>query len=80
MKQIGREITGDNIKVDDLTKTWRQVRLSPNTFYRKQDEFVKAFKKFEGLYAAMDMGHSVVLRMNSEDDADKFIKKYYEYL
>jgi len=80
MRQSGQEIIGDNIKVDDLTKTWKQISLSPNTYYRRQEEFLKSFDKFDGLYAIMDMGHSVILRINSERDFNKFIQKYYEYL
>lgn len=80
LKQSGQQIIGDNIKVGDLTKDWRQIILSPIIFYRREDEFYKSFNKFEGLYATLDMGINVILRIESNKDADYFIQKFYEYL
>jgi hypothetical protein len=80
MKQSGQQIIGDLIKVDDLTKKWKRIPFNPITYYRIEDDLLKVLDKFEGLYVILDMGHSVVIKIDLDEDADKFMKKFYEYL
>ena len=80
MKQSGKLITGDVVQLQGLTKNWTEVAFDPSTFYRNEDEICNSFSNFEDLYATMDIGHSVVIRMNSDKDASTLVTKWNEYL
>lgn len=80
MKQSGNQITGDIIQLDGLTKNWAEVVFHPTTFYKREDEICNTFKHFEDLYTTMDVGYSVVVRMNSEKDALKLVTRCHEFL
>ena len=80
MKQQGRCITGDPIRVDSFTADWMSVRLHPTTFYRRIDEFQQGFESVKGLYAEIDMGQFVVIRFSEKDDVTAFHRRHHEYL
>jgi len=80
MKQNGREITGDIIKVDSYTSEWMQIRLHPAIFYRRYDEFAKGFESVKGLYAELDLGQFVCIRFSDKNDVTNFHRLHHEYL
>ena len=80
MKQQGRCLTGDPIRVDSYTADWMTVRLHPITFYRRLEEFEEGFKKVKGLYAEIDMGQFVLIKFSEKDDVTAFHRRHHEYL
>ena len=80
MKQKGRSIIGDPIRVDNYTSNWQSVRLHPGVFYRRIDEIQKGFKHVKGLYAEIDMGQFVVIRFSEKDDLTDFHRRHHEYV
>lgn len=80
MKQQGREIMGDSVKVENYTNKWLQVRLHPIVFYRRYEAFATGFKKVKGLYAEIDMGQCVVIRFTDKSDVTEFHRMHHEYI
>ena len=80
MKQKGKCIVGDPVRVDSYTSDWISVRLHPAMFYRRFDEFQKGFKTIKGLYAEIDMGQFVVIRFSEKNDMTAFHKRHHEYV
>lgn len=80
MKQAGRRLIGDPIRVDNYTADWLSVRLHPTTFYRRLEEFQEGFDKVKGLYAEIDMGQFVVIRFSEKEDVTAFHRRHHEYI
>ncbi len=80
MKQVGREIVGDPIKVDSYTSDWAQVRLHPCMFYRRYDLFEAGYKSMKGLYAELDLGQYISIRFSDKSDVTTFHRLHHEYL
>lgn len=80
MKQKGKEIVGDAVKVESYTSDWAQVRLHPGVFYRRYEEFEKSFKKVKGLYAEIDQGQFVTIRFSDKSDVTMFHRNHHEYI
>lgn len=80
MKQNGREIIGDNIKVASYTDHWAQVKVHPIVFYRRYDAFMQGFKQVKGLYAELDLGQFVSIRFSDKTDVTAFHKLHHEYI
>jgi hypothetical protein len=80
MKQQGRCLTGDPIRLDSYTADWMTVRLHPTTFYRRLEEFEEGFKKVKGLYAEIDMGQFILIKFSEKDDVTAFHRRHHEYL
>jgi hypothetical protein len=80
MKQKGRAIIGDDIKVASYTNDWAQVRVHPIVFYRRYDDFAKGFKNVKGLYAELDLGQYVSIRFSEKSDVTAFHRLHHEYL
>lgn len=80
MKQIGKCITGDPIRVGGYTADWMSVRMHPTIYYRRQEEIIESLKKTKGLYAEIDQGQFVVIRFSEKDDVTAFHRKHHEYL
>ncbi len=80
MKQQGREITGNDIKVESYTSDWAQVRIHPLVFYRRYDEFAKGFKNIKGLYAELDLGQFISIRFSDKSDVTAFHRLHHEYI
>ena len=72
MKQNGREIVGDNVKVDIYTSKWIYVRVHPSVFYRRYDQFVEGFKLVKGLFAEIDQGQFISIRFSDKNDLTTF--------
>ncbi len=80
MKQKGREIIGDPIKVESYTNSWMSVRCHPGMFYRRYDLFAKGFQQVKGLYAELDLGQFVVVRFSEKNDVTEFYRLHHAYL
>lgn len=80
MKQKGRAIIGDPIKVESYTNSWLQVRLHPSVFYRRYDQFMRGLGNVSGLYAELDLGQYVAIRFSEKKDVTAFHKLHHEYL
>jgi len=80
MKQQGRAIVGDIVKVDSYTSKWMQVKLHPSVFYRRYDAFDNGFKTVKGLYAELDLGQFVAIRFTEKSDVTDFHRMHHEYL
>ena len=80
MKQLGKCLVGDPVRIDSYTADWMSVRLHPSVFYRRHEEFQKGFKTVKGLYAEIDMGQFVVIRFSEKTDVTAFHKRHHEYV
>ena len=80
MKQIGKCLTGDPIRINSYTADWLSVRLHPTTFYRRQDEFQEGFNKVKGLYTELDLGQYVLIRFSNKEDLTEFHRLHHEYI
>lgn len=80
MKQKGKCLTGDPIRVDNFTSDWMSVRLHPATFYRRMEQFQDSLEKTRGIYAELDLGQFVVIRFSEKDDVTAFHRKHHEYI
>ena len=80
MKQKGKRVTGDPIRVDSYTTDWQSVRIHPTIFYRRMEEIQQGFKSVKGLYAELDMGQFVVIRFSEKDDLTAFHRRHHEYI
>ena len=80
MKQQGRCIVGDHVRVDSYTSDWLSVRVHPCIFYRRNDEFHKGFKTVKGLYTELDMGQFIVIRFSEKEDVTSFHRRHHEYI
>lgn len=80
MKQQGRCITGDPIRVNNFTADWLSVRLHPATFFRRYDSFQEGLEQVKGLYAELDFGQYVLLRFSNKEDLTSFHKRHHEYI
>jgi len=80
MKQQGKLIVGDSIRVESYTRHWNQVRLHPSTFYRRLESFEKGFETVKGLYTHIDLGQFISVRFSEKDDLTTFHRLHHEYL
>lgn len=80
MKQEGRCIVGDPIKVNSYTADWLSVRLHPTTYYRRLEEFDRGFEQVKGLYAELDLGQFVLIRFLEKDDLTAFYRRHHQYV
>lgn len=80
MKQIGREITGNDIKVSSYTNDWIQIRIHPAIFYRRYEQFADSFNNIQGFYTELDQGQYVSVRFSDKNDVTEFYRKHHEYL
>ena len=80
MKQQGKLIVGDPIKINSLTREWETVRIHPLVFYPRYDIFVDGLKNSKGLHACVDMGQYVMIRFSDKDDLTAFYRRHHEYV
>ena len=80
MKQNGNYITGDPIKVENLTRDWETVRVHPLVFYRRYETFLDGLKSSKGLHAMLDLGQFVIFRFSEKDDLTAFYRRHHEYV
>lgn len=80
MRQQGKFIIGDVIRVESFTRDWNQVRLHPSTFYRRLDSFEEGFEKMKGLYTHLDLGQFISVRFANKEDLTTFHRLHHEYL
>lgn len=80
MKQLGHEIVGDIIKVENYTSHWAQVRLNPSMFYRRHAEFQDGYSSMKGLYAELDLGQYISIRFSDKNDVTTFHRLHHEYI
>lgn len=80
MKQQGKCIVGDPVRIDSYTAGWPSVRLHPTTFYRRQDEIQEGFNSVKGLYTEIDMGQYIVIKFSEKDDLTAFHRRHHTYL
>lgn len=80
MKQDGKCITGDPIRVERYTSDWLTVKLHPTTFYRRLEEFYNGFEEVKGLYAEIDCGQFVMVRFSEKDDLTAFHRRHHSYI
>lgn len=80
MKQQGKCITGDPIRVDSFTTGWMSVRMHPTSYYRRQEEIQENLLRSKGLYAEIDQGQFVVIRFAEKDDVTAFHRRHHEYI
>lgn len=80
MKQEGKCIVGDSVRLDNYTSDWLSVRIQPETFYRRISEIQTDLKTSKGLYAIIDMGQFVVIRFSDKVDLTAFYRRHREYV
>lgn len=80
MKQQGKCIVGDPIRVDNYTADWLSVKLHPTTFYRRLDEIQAGFSTVKGLYTELDLGQFVVIKFSDKEDLTAFHRRHHAYL
>lgn len=80
MKQQGKCLTGDPIRVERYTADWFTVKLHPTTFYRRHDEFQEGFNKVKGLYTEIDCSQYVLVRFSEKEDLTEFHRRHHTYL
>lgn len=80
MKQQGKCIIGDPIRVDNFTAGWLFIRIHPSSYYRRQEEFIQGLEQAKGLYAELDLGQFVVIRFSEKDDMTAFHRRHHEYV
>lgn len=80
MKQKGNCLIGDPVRLDGYTSDWESVRLDPGTFYRRQEEIQKGFRKVKGLYVEIDMGQFILIRFSEKADLTEFHKMHRQYI
>lgn len=80
MKQKGKKLTGDPVRVQNYTSKWMSVRLHPATFYRRFDQFQDGFKSVKGLYAEFDLGDFILIRFSEKDDVTTFHRLHHSYI
>jgi hypothetical protein len=80
MKQQGKCIVGDPVKINNLTRDWETVRIHPLVFYRRQDTFLDGLKASKGLHACVDMGQFILIRFSDKEDLTAFYRRHHEYV
>jgi len=80
MKQLGKCIIGDPVRLDRMTSDWLSVKLHPATFYRRLAEIEKGFGNVKGLYTEIDMGQYVSIRFSEKDDLTNFHRLHHQYI
>lgn len=80
MKQEGKCIVGDIVRVDNYTSDWLTVRLHPATYYRRHQDFDEGFKELKGLYTEFDYGDFVQIRFSDKDDLTSFYRRHHNYI
>jgi hypothetical protein len=80
MKQQGKCIVGDPIRVNSYTADWLSVKLHPIIFYRRHDEFQEGFETVKGLYTELDLGQFVLIKFSEKDDLTAFHRRHNAYL
>lgn len=80
MKQKGKCIVGDIIRVDRFTSDWLNVKLHPATYYRRIDQFQDGFEKMKGIYTELDLGQYVSIRFSEKDDLTEFHRMHHAYI
>jgi hypothetical protein len=80
MKQQGKRLTGDPVRIEQFTTDWLTVRLHPTTFYRRIDEFQEGFSLVKGLYTDIDCGQFILIRFSEKEDLTAFHRRHNAYL
>lgn len=80
MKQEGKFISGDPVRVERYTSDWLTIRLHPATFYRRFDEFQQGFSEVKGLYTEIDCGQYILVRFSDKEDLTAFHRRHHQYL
>ena len=80
MKQQGRCIVGDPIRLDNYTSDWMSVKLHPTTYYRRHDAFQETLNNIKGVYAELDFGQFILIRFSDKDDLTTFHRHHHEYV
>ena len=80
MKQIGKCIVGDPIKINNVTRGWETVRLHPSVYYRRLDAFLDGLSTSKGLHAVADLGQFVLIRFSEKEDLTAFYRLHHEYI
>jgi hypothetical protein len=80
MKQQGKYIAGDPIRIDRYTSDWMSIRMHPTTYYRRQDEIIDGLKKTKSLYTEMDHGQYIVFRFLDKEDVTAFHRRHHQYI
>jgi hypothetical protein len=80
MKQLGKRLTGDPVRIERYTTDWLTVRMHPTTFYRRFDEFLEGFNSVKGLYTDIDCGQFILIRFSEKEDLTAFHRRHHAYL
>lgn len=80
MKQQGKFIIGDPIRLESYTSDWPTVKIHPGTYYRRIREIEATFEKILGVCAELDMGQYVLIRFSNRDDLTMFHRHHHEYI
>lgn len=80
MKQKGKCLIGDPIRVDRFTADWMSVRLHPGIFYKRMEQIQSSLDRTKGIYAELDLGQYVVIRFSEKDDVTAFHRMHHEYI
>ena len=80
MKQVGRCLTGDPIRISSYTADWLSVRLHPATFYRRIEDIHNGLDNAKGLYTELDLGQYVLIRFSNKDDLTEFHRLHHSYI
>jgi hypothetical protein len=80
MKQNGKCLVGDPVRLERFTADWMSVKLHPTTFYRRLDEFYEGFSSSKGLYTEIDCGQYVLIRFSDKEDLTAFHRRHHSYI
>lgn len=80
MKQQGKRLIGDPVRIERFTVDWETVRLHPTTYYRRIEEFLEGFDQVKGLYTDIDCGQYILIRFSEKDDLTAFHRRHHTYL
>lgn len=80
MKQVGKCLTGDPIRINSYTADWLSVKLHPLTFYRRMEEIQDGLEKAKGIYVELDLGQYVLIRFSEKSDLTEFHRLHHTYI
>ena len=80
MKQQGKYISGDPVRVNNYTVNWPTVKLHPTTFYRRYNDLQEGLDEVRGFYTELDMGQYVVIRFSDKEDLTDFYRRHHSYI
>ena len=76
LKLTNNYLSGDIIKVNNVSKNWHPVRITKDSFYNRQTEYEEALLLVKGVYTDLLEGHEGVVRFTDEEDAVTFRLTY----